>query len=69
MSINIRKSSDNFPNRKFNTEFIFEALYIIMDNNLVQFNGQLYTQIQGTLTGTVVALTYATLTIANLELN
>lgn len=60
--------TQSFPNRSFTTEFIVKALEIILDQNLVQFNGNFYTQKHGTLTGTVVAPTYATLTIAYLEL-
>ena len=59
--------NQNFPNRSFTTNFIIDALNIILDNNLVQFNGKYYTQILGTVTGTVVAPTYATLAIAYLE--
>ena len=40
-----------------------------MSNANFQFNGQFYTLKDGTVTGTTVSPTYATLTIAYLELN
>ena len=58
---------EHYPNRNFNTDFIIEGLKIVLDNNLVQFNDKFYSQKRGTVTGTVVAPTYATLTVAYLE--
>ena len=58
----------NYPNRNFSSEFIIEALEIVLDHNLMHFNDKYYSQKLGTLTGTVVAPTYATLAVAYLEI-
>ena len=54
-------------NKRFTIDFIIEALTIVLDNNLCHFDNRYFTQIDGTFTGTTVAPTYATLTMAYLE--
>jgi hypothetical protein len=44
-----------------------EGLNIILNNNLIQFNGQKYIQVKGVAMGTKMAPSYATLTLAFLE--
>ena len=41
---------------------------IVLDDNLCHFDNEYYTQINGTFTGTTVAPTYATITMAYLEI-
>ena len=63
---------DRFPellHYRFSKEFVIEGLKLILSNANFQFNGQFYTLKEGTVTGTTVSPTYATLTIAYLELN
>ena len=52
----------------FDVNFIIKGLTLVLKNNLCHFNGKYYTQISGTFTGTTVAPTYATLTLAFLEI-
>ena len=53
--------------RPFLTEFIMEAVSIILKENTFQFNDQHYKQLQGTAMGTKMAPTYATLIMGYLE--
>ena len=53
--------------RPFLTEFIMEAVSIILKENTFQFNDQHYKQLQGTAMGTKMAPTYATLVMGYLE--
>ncbi|NQY54618.1 MAG: GIY-YIG nuclease family protein [Campylobacteraceae bacterium] len=55
-------------NQRYTPEFVLEGMEIILDNNLCQFDGEYYTQISGTFTGTIVAPTYSTLALAYLEI-
>ena len=52
---------------RFSQRFILDALNIILENNIFQFNGKFYRQIKGTAMGTKCAPYYATLTLAYLE--
>ena len=54
-------------NSRFTPEFVVEALEIIMKNSNFAFNGDFFTLIKGTATGTVTAPAYAILTIGYLE--
>ena len=54
-------------NPRFSPEFIIEALEIIMHNSNFSFNGSFYSLLKGTVTGTVVAPSYAILSIGYLE--
>lgn len=54
-------------NTRFTPEFVIEALEIIMKNSNFAFNGEFFTLIKGTATGTVTAPAYAILTIGYLE--
>ena len=51
----------------FNKEFILEGIELILKNNSFYFDGTFYRQIKGTAMGTKFAPTYATLSIAYLE--
>ena len=53
---------------RFDCNFITKGLTLVLKNNLCHFDGKYYTQISGTFTGTTVAPTYATLTLAFLEI-
>ena len=67
----VKHFCEKYPNRlnqRFTVDFIIEALTLILDDNLCHFDNKFYTQIDGTFTGTTVAPTYATLTMAYLEL-
>ena len=66
----LRHFCDKYPellHDRFTVDFIIEGMIIILDDNLCQFDDKFYTQISGTCTGTTVAPTYATLTMAYLE--
>lgn len=52
---------------RFTPEFVIEGLQLIMGNSNFTFNGNFYTLIKGTATGTVVAPSYAILAIGFLE--
>ena len=52
---------------RFETEFIIEALQIVLEENSFYFDGQIYRQIKGTAMGTKVAPTYANLVMGYLE--
>ena len=53
--------------KRFNVDFILEALELVLRNSNFKFNNEFYTLIKGTVTGTTVAPTYANLTMAFLE--
>ena len=53
--------------RPFSTEFILDAISIILKENTFRFDDKYYKQIQGIAMGTEVATTYATLVIGYLE--
>ena len=52
---------------RFNEKTILTALELVLRNSTFKFNGENFSTIKGTATGTTVAPTYATLTIAFLE--
>ncbi|NQY54827.1 MAG: hypothetical protein HRT42_14805, partial [Campylobacteraceae bacterium] len=54
-------------NPRFSVEFILEALKLVLTNSNFQFNNEYYTLVRGTVTGTIVAPTYANLIMAYLE--
>ena len=54
-------------NSRFPPEFVVEALEIIMKNSNFSFNGNFFTLVKGTATGTVTAPAYAILTMGYLE--
>ena len=54
-------------NNRFSKIFLLQAIEFILCNNTFHFDGDTYLQICGTATGTRVAPTYATLTMAFLE--
>ena len=54
-------------NKRFTLDFVIKGLEIVLDENLCHFDNEFFTQIKGTFTGTTVAPTYATLTMAYLE--
>ena len=54
---------------RFSQDFVIEALTLVLSNANFQFNGKFYHLKQGTVTGTTVSPTYATLTMAYLELS
>ena len=54
---------------RFSQDFVIEALTLVLSNANFQFNGKFYNLKQGTVTGTTVSPTYATLTMAYLELS
>ena len=67
----VRYFCDKYPdllNTRFTVDFIIEGLTIVLDDNLCHFDNEYYTQINGTFTGTTVAPTYATITMAYLEI-
>ena len=51
----------------FSTEFILEAISIVLKENTSHFDGKFYRQIQGTAMGTKMAPTYVTLVMGYLE--
>ena len=53
---------------RFSEECILTALELVLRNSTFMFNGEYFSSIKGTATGTTVAPTYATLTIAFLEI-
>ena len=63
---------NTFPellHHRFTPEFILEGLELVLKNSNFQFNGDNYTLVKGTATGTTVAPTYATLVMAYLEID
>ena len=50
---------DQRENKLFSTQCILDALEITLDNNLTEFNGQMYRQIKGTAMGPKNACAYA----------
>ena len=54
-------------NSRFDTNFIIEALKIVLEENVFYFDGTYYRQIKGTAMGTKVAPTYANLVMGYLE--
>ena len=56
-------SNDN----RISSDFILQALELILKNNSFQFNGMFFRQKKGTAMGTKVAPVYATLTLGYLE--
>ena len=54
-------------NSRFDENTILTALELVLTNSTFQFNGDYFSIVKGTATGTTVAPTYATLTIAFLE--
>ena len=54
--------------KRYNIDFVIEALEFVLKNATFQFNDEYYTLIKGTVTGTKVAPTYANLTMAFLEI-
>ena len=59
----------NSIDKRFNTEFLLQALKIILEENTFCFDGKIYRQIKGTAMGTKVAPTYANLVMGYLEQN
>ena len=60
----------NFPHllhKRFDVDFVVDALKLVLDNSHFIFNDQCYNLICGTATGTTVAPTYANLTMGFLE--
>ena len=53
--------------RPYSTEFILEAVELVLKENTFQFNNKHYQQIQGTAMGTKMAPTYATLLMGRLD--
>ena len=53
--------------QRFPSNFLIEALKIVLEHNTFNFNGKNYLQISGTAMGTKVAPTYATLVMGYLE--
>jgi hypothetical protein len=64
----IREHPDILHNR-FNEKFVLDSIEIILTNNTFQFDNRNYLQLLGTAMGTKMAPTYATLTLAFLEIN
>ena len=61
---------DRYPQEiqnRLSKEFILEGIELILKNNSFYFDGTFYRQIKGTAMGTKFAPTYATLSIAYLE--
>ena len=52
---------------RFGENFICEALGLILENNIFQFNDKHIIQIKGTAMGTEMALSYVNLVLAYLE--
>lgn len=52
---------------RFSADFVLEGLELVLSNSNFQFNGEFFSLIKGTATGTTVAPTYATLVMAYLE--
>ena len=52
---------------RFDENTIITALELVLTNSTFQFNGEYFSIVKGTVTGTTVAPTYATLTLAFLE--
>ena len=50
-------------NPRFTTQFILEAVSFILSNNSITFEEMFYSQIQGTVMGTIFAPTHATLSM------
>ena len=63
----LEKHPQEIPNR-FSKDFILEGIELILKNNSFYFDGTYYRQVKGTAMGTKFAPTYATLTIAYLEI-
>ena len=63
----LAKYPDLLPKR-FDVEFIIEALQIILENSNFQFNGNYFCLKSGTATGTALAPTFANLVMAYLEI-
>ena len=62
---------EKFPNllpSRFSVQFILEAMFFILENNVGYFNGDYYKQVVGTATGIKPAPPYANLTIGYLEI-
>lgn len=57
----------NLIDNRFTTDFIVDAIKIVLEDNTFFFNGEYYKQIKGTAMGTKVAPTYANLVMAFLE--
>ena len=53
--------------RPFSTEFIIDAISIILKENTLRFDDKHYKQVQGKAMGTKMAPTYATLVMSYLE--
>ena len=61
---------NKFPellNFRFTPEFVLEGLELVLRNSNFQFNGEYFSLMKGTATGTTVAPTYANLVMAFLE--
>ena len=53
---------------RFYKEFALEWAKFILKNNNMKFNNEFYNQIKGTAIGTILAPTYATLSIGYFEI-
>ena len=61
---------NTFPellHHRFSEDFVIDGLKLVLGNANFQFNGKYYTLKKGTVTGTTVSPTYATLAMAFLE--
>ncbi len=63
----LREALSSRPNQKVPTEVIVKLAEIILQNNVFEFNGVFYKQIQGTAMGTKMAPSYAILYMDYLE--
>ena len=57
----------NQINSRFDTDFVLEAIKIVLEENTFFFDGNRYRQIKGTAMGTKVAPTYANLVMGYME--
>ena len=53
---------------KFNKESVLECAKLILQNNKMKFNNEVYNQIKGTAMGTIFAPTYVTLSMGYFEI-
>lgn len=61
---------DSYPetlHKRFNKQFVLEALELILTNNVFYFDGEYYIQENGTAMGTKAAPNYATLSVGYFE--
>jgi len=66
----IRYWIDKYPTslpEEYSSDFVIQAVKLILENNIFMFNDKYYGQVSGTAMGTQMAPTYATLTMGYLE--